>query len=178
MVFVVFLGLYVFLFFYALFFKAVSPWELFDPTREYFRNFNLIPFHTIDNYLSSTQVSWIIVASNVIGNVVIFIPLAIYLQLIKKTRKLWISLLLVFLATVIVEALQFAFALGAFDIDDIILNCLGGIVGIVIYRLLRLMLKTDERIWTALLVLGFAAVLAPVALTIIWGMGGIRIRIL
>lgn len=169
----VFLLLYTLLFIYALIFKHVSPIELFSSDREYLRGFNVIPFHTIYSYISGSQ-NIIIVASNILGNIILFVPLGIYLQLLKKNKKIWISILIVFLITMFVEAFQVIFGLGVGDIDDIILNCLGGIIGILVYRGLLLLLKNEEKVRTAIVFSGFILMLIPILFTSI---SGLRLRL-
>lgn len=170
MLFSIFLLLYVLLCSYALIFKYVSPLELFSSNREYIRSTNIIPFHTIGSYLSGgLNVSPIIAASNILGNIILFVPLGIYLQLLKKSKKIWTSTLIVFFITFFVEMFQLIFGLGAADIDDVILNCLGGLIGILIYRGLCALLKDEEKVRTATVILGFIVILIPVFITTIFG---------
>ena len=94
MLFGIFLFLYTLICSYALIFKYVSPLELFSSNREYIRSVNVIPFHTIYSYLvGGLNVPPIVILSNIIGNIVLFIPMGIYLQLLKKNKKIWISTL-------------------------------------------------------------------------------------
>jgi glycopeptide antibiotics resistance protein len=86
---------------------------------------------------------------NVFGNIVTFIPLGIYFTLFRKDKRLSANMLFVFLTSLSIEVIQFVFGLGASDIDDIILNCLGGLIGFLIYRVLALLLKSDEKVRTA-----------------------------
>ena len=169
MLFGVFLLLYAFLCSYALIFKYVSPLELFSSNREYIRSTNVIPFHTIYSYLSGTlNVSKIIVASNIFGNIILFVPLGIYLQLLKK-NKIWINTMIVFFIALFVEMFQFIFGFGAADIDDVILNCLGGLIGILIYRGLCKFLKSEEKVRTVIVLLGLIVILIPILVTTILG---------
>ena len=71
---------------------------------------------------------------NVIGNVVMFIPYGIFASLYAKLDKPFHALCLVFFASVTVETTQLLIG-RVFDIDDIILNVIGGLVGYGIYRL-------------------------------------------
>lgn len=64
---------------------------------------------------------------------------------------------------------QLIFGLGAADIDDVILNCLGGLIGILIYRGLCALLKDEEKVRTAIVLLGFIVILIPVFITTIFG---------
>lgn len=165
----VFLLLYILLLFYVLIFKSVSPLEVFSSSREYIRSVNVIPFYTIYGYLSGFQ-NAIIAASNILGNILLFVPLGIYLQLLKKNRKIGISMLIVFLTTLVAEIFQFIFGLGAADIDDIILNCLGGFIGILAYRGLYALLKNEDKVRTAIVVSGFVVILVPVLVARILGL--------
>ena len=165
MLFGVFLILYILLLCYALLFKNVSPLEIFDLKRQYIRNFNIIPFHTIKSYLSFSN--RFIAIDNIIGNIILFIPLGIYLQLFEKSRKVFVSIPVIFLVTLSVEILQFALALGAADVDDIILNLLGGVFGILIYRMLCRLLKSEERVRTAIVIAGTIII---VPLLVLYGM--------
>lgn len=120
------------------------------------RSVNLIPFYTIWNYLSKTVcVSTAIVLYNVLGNIVIFIPYGLYIQVLRKDKRFHISLLQVAVTPFIVEAVQFAFNLGSADIDDVILNCLGGVIGILLYKLLFKLAKGEEKTKNIMTVLSF-----------------------
>lgn len=127
--------LYVLLLSYLLFFKHVSPLELFNTNRYVFRKINLIPFNTIFGYLSGIlNVSQTVIITNVFGNIAIFVPLGIYLKKFRKNERISKSILLVFLISLFTEIIQYIFGLGASDIDDVILNCFGGLIGILIYK--------------------------------------------
>lgn len=126
--------LYVLFLCYLLLFKIVSPIELFSTNRYMLRNINLIPFHTIYGYLSGIlNVSQSVIITNVLGNIAIFIPLGIYLKLLMRSKSIFMSICLVFSISLFIEIIQYTFGLGATDIDDIILNCLGGLIGISSY---------------------------------------------
>lgn len=55
--------------------------------------------------------------------------------------KFWNTTLLVILATLTVECLQYFFRVGSFDVDDLILNTVGGIFGFGVFKLLSVVLK-------------------------------------
>ena len=137
---------YLLLMAHILLFKNVSPMHLFNSGRIYHRSINFIPFSEIYNYLSgSLNTSPTAATYNVFGNIAIFIPIGIYLALFKKDKRVSVNILLVFLISLSVEIIQFVFGLGVSDIDDIFLNCLGGLIGILIYRGLVLLLKSEEK---------------------------------
>ena len=71
---------------------------------------------------------------NLFGNIIMFMPLGIFLPvLFKKQRNFLIFLLTVILTITAVEVLQLVTLRGFCDIDDLILNTLGASLGFVIY---------------------------------------------
>lgn len=99
------------------------------------QNMNLTPLLTIKNY-------WYVVRSgsnpalvrhciiNLVGNVVLFIPLGFLLSRIwPKLQNFFLFLLICTAMILTVEALQLFTLLGSFDIDDVILNLAGMLLG-------------------------------------------------
>ena len=113
---------------------------LFRGTREN-RMIKLIPFSTISNFLSKDRIRHVFTVTNLLGNIVLFIPLGMYFMLFSKDKKTKKSVLWICLISTTVELIQYAFKLGVGDIDDVILNTLGGYLGIVIYQILLSRLK-------------------------------------
>lgn len=140
---------YIIIFLSIIIFKNVSPLELISGDRYIFRSINLIPFHTIKSYLLGTvEVSRSVVFKNVIGNIVLFIPLGIYLQLFKKDKRILANLFGICVVSLSLEFIQYIFAIGASDIDDILLNCIGGLIGILLYKLLITLIRNDNKVRT------------------------------
>jgi len=73
---------------------------------------------------------------NVIGNILMFIPLPIILIFLFGNRKNLRAIGISVLISVAIELLQFAFGVGVADIDDVLLNSLGAVVGVWICTLL------------------------------------------
>lgn len=115
------------------------------------RSINLVPFRTIGEFLTDSKLSAAIV--NLLGNIVVFIPYGLYIQVIRKDKRFKTSFLQVLITPVIIEVIQVVFNLGAGDIDDVILNCLGGLIGIAFYRILLKWVKDQERVKTVVTVL-------------------------
>lgn len=84
------------------------------------RSLNLIPFAYSRN-------------SEMIANVVAFIPFGVMLSVNFKEVVFRYRLAVVFAFSVVVELIQFALAIGATDITDIIMNTLGGSLGLAAY---------------------------------------------
>ncbi len=71
---------------------------------------------------------------NLVGNVVVFIPFGFLLPYIQKRCKRFTALLLnAFLFVLGIEVFQLFSAFGAFDVDDILLNCIGAAIGWVVH---------------------------------------------
>ena len=87
------------------------------------RSINLIPFYY--NQETNTHLR------EVIYNIIVFIPLGVYVQIFKEDWKKARNCLVVFGISFLFEVVQFIFAIGASDVTDLIGNTLGGIVGIL-----------------------------------------------
>ena len=93
---------------------------------------NLTPFKEITRYpLTSTQFIY-----NVIGNIVLFLPFGFFVSDFIKAKKTYQILIISTLISLTAELIQFKIG-RAFDIDDIILNVVGAILGFICYKGLR-----------------------------------------
>lgn len=116
--------------------KAVI-WEGLDTA-----NFTL--FKTIHMYIDYSYM--LNSFENLAGNVVVFIPFGVLLPHIwKKFRNFADILLAGFVFSLGIEMFQLLSAFGAFDVDDILLNCVGVVAGYVIYMLLELAEKCIKK---------------------------------
>lgn len=69
----------------------------------------------------------------IILNVLIFIPLGLYVGILFRSGSILKKIGLFFLVSLACEVTQFILALGAFDITDLINNTLGGTLGLMTY---------------------------------------------
>ncbi|MDU5378282.1 VanZ family protein [Peptoniphilus lacydonensis] len=109
------------------------------------RSINLIPFKTIFNYITlfaSPKFGFSI--ENIFGNILLFLPMGIYLNVITNRNR--VSLTIIILISILVEIIQYLFKFGILDIDDIILNSIGGFIGIKTYNFLLTKFKTRDKI--------------------------------
>ena len=72
---------------------------------------------------------------NVIGNIALFIPFGYFISSYLKTRKHLPILFITLITSLCIEFVQLYIG-RSFDIDDILLNCIGGIIGHVLYLIL------------------------------------------
>ncbi len=99
-----------------------------------YNDMNLTPFETIKRYYNSARtVGWDSVSLNILGNIAIFIPLVPLISInIKRKISFLNYLLLCVIVSFFIELCQMIFHVGVFDIDDIILNIIGGILGLLL----------------------------------------------
>ncbi len=104
-------------------------------------NFNPVPFETIVRFVgflvgdySDALKRHAIV--NLVGNVIMFVPLGFFLALLwERFRPLWRCLLWGGLIIVCVELTQLFALVGSCDFDDLMLNVVGIGMGYGLYRL-------------------------------------------
>jgi len=93
---------------------------------------NYIPFKTILPYLLG-EYGFLIGALNIIGNIAFLIPIGFLLPFVFAQIDWKKSLVLAILSGMLIELTQVVLHLGIFDIDDVILNGLGVMIGFWIY---------------------------------------------
>ena len=72
--------------------------------------------------------------ANIAGNVVAFMPFGFCLPLIADHRiKFFGCMLYTFGLSLAIELIQLVSKVGSFDVDDILLNTVGGVLGFLIY---------------------------------------------
>lgn len=101
--------------------------------------YNLVLFREIKRFIQYRRLLGIkMVMINIVGNVAVFLPFGFFLPILsRRVRKLRWIFVLSFLLSLSIEATQLIFRVGCFDVDDLFLNTLGGIMGFLIYRIGR-----------------------------------------
>lgn len=101
------------------------------------RSPNFIPFKTIFPYLLGDK-GWLIAGINLFGNIGLLVPVGLLIPFVFHKISLKKSLVLAVAAGLILEGMQAILSIGVFDIDDMILNALGVIVGyLIVTRIVR-----------------------------------------
>ena len=114
--------------------------EMLDRTgieRSY--RYNLIPFREIRRFIVYADLLGpMAVISNLFGNIVIFLPFGFLIPILgRKKRNFWFTSLLSFALSLTVECIQLVTRTGCFDVDDIFLNTIGGMLGYLVYALVQ-----------------------------------------
>lgn len=103
------------------------------------QNINITPFYTIDNYVNvllhyPNAKIYNHCLINLVGNVVMFIPAGWLLpRIFQKMHNFLLFLMSSVFGILLIEIIQLLTLLGSFDIDDIILNLVGLLVGYIIH---------------------------------------------
>ena len=93
--------------------------------------YNFVPFHYEDGHNIRFHFS------EIRDNVLIFVPMGVYLCLLFKKIPFGGKAALIFAVSLALECFQYILAVGSFDITDLITNTTGGLVGIGVYLIGR-----------------------------------------
>ena len=117
---------------YLLFFAEVFG-RMENPLAE--RSYNIEPFKEIMRFYKYRHTLGIVAFMiNVPGNVVAFIPFGFFIPIISKYKMGMLKTVFMgMLFSLGVEGIQFIVNVGSFDIDDIILNTLGSVIGYTVF---------------------------------------------
>ena len=105
---------------------------------------NFTPFKTIRMYIDYAYK--LNSFENLVGNILVFVPFGFLLPYVwKRAGSFFIMLLNAFLFVLGIEVFQLFSAFGAFDVDDIILNCLGAVWGYLFYLIVEAIRRKRTR---------------------------------
>ena len=99
---------------------------------QYFQAFtNFIPFKTIAEYIQRySDGYWRLSTVNLLGNLALFVPMGMALPCLScKLNRFWKVVLCVLGMVVFVEVAQGILRVGSVDIDDVIFNVSGAMIG-------------------------------------------------
>lgn len=101
--------------------------------------YNLELFKEIKRfYLYRKQLGLEAVILNLGGNVIGFMPFGFMLPIVSRRGRRWYNtFMLGFLLSLCIEVTQLVFRVGSFDVDDLLLNTIGGILGFVVYKIVQ-----------------------------------------
>lgn len=100
-----------------------------------FREINLIPF--AGSVVVNGRIYW----DEIWNNALVFVPVGLYIGMLKPENRFIQKLLPVAGLSLVYEVLQYLLSIGASDVTDIITNTAGGAAGLAVYFLLSRLLK-------------------------------------
>ncbi len=124
---------------------------------------NFVPFKEIFRYKLTSKLFY----RNVIGNIVLFIPFGYFVSYYLKANKKWyLSIFITFITSLTIELIQMGIG-RSFDVDDIILNLLGGFIGYLCYFVGEKIFNKYSEIYKNNLLLNLICIVIIVILSVI-----------
>lgn len=117
---------------FLLYFLIFSDWYGRSGSLEEY-HYSLTPFREIKRFWEYREQLGIWSAINLFGNVLIFVPFGFFEPMASRQRSFWGTVMDGFLLSLLVEVFQFISKVGRFDVDDLILNTSGVIIGYLIF---------------------------------------------
>lgn len=120
-----------------------------------FHSYNIIPFQSI---LAFTKLMFSGNFSrgfnNIVGNVFVFAPFGYFLPLLYKKCRKWKTVVLAgFCVSLFFEVCQYFLYLGSADVDDVILNLLGVVLGFLFFRVMITITEKETKRYIVTIIL-------------------------
>lgn len=97
--------------------------------------------HSLPSFLKEIQRGRI---GNSFGNIILFVPFGVLFPAVTDWKKMWRTVVAGVGFSLIIETVQLITSRGCFDFDDVLLNCLGTVIGFGLYNTaLKLFTKND-----------------------------------
>lgn len=123
------------------------------------RSINLIPF--AESYLPSGKLNM----SEIVFNIIFFIPFGIFMKLILPKESFMKTILIIFGFSFLLELCQYIFSIGVSDITDVISNTFGGLIGLSLS--IPLYNKSEKKYQYIINILAFICIIAVVVVTVL-----------
>lgn len=102
------------------------------------QNVNLHLFDSIRLFIHGYEIGVVSLETllrNILGNIVVFMPMGYFLPaLFKNQRKMSVFLVTLVIMILCVESIQVLLRIGSGDIDDLMLNMIGGIIMFIVFK--------------------------------------------
>ena len=96
--------------------------------------YNLVLFREIRRFWNyRDQIGLFAMFTNLFGNVIIFMPFGFFMPMASRYRSCFSAVFYSFGLSLCVETFQLLTRVGSFDVDDLLLNTVGGLAGYVIF---------------------------------------------
>ena len=97
-------------------------------------HYNLVLFQEIKRFWNyREQLGIFATATNLLGNVLIFLPFGFFMAMASKYRSFLSTVIYSFALSLTIELSQLFMKVGCFDVDDLLLNTIGGILGFITF---------------------------------------------
>lgn len=120
---------------FLIYFLFLAEWYGRSGVTEEYR-YNLELFREIKRFIIyREQLGMYAVFANLAGNVLIFIPYGFFISMASRSRGFFKTLFFSMGLSLCVETVQLFTRVGSFDVDDILLNTIGGVLGYIIFSI-------------------------------------------
>ena len=124
---------------------------------------NVTLFKELTRYQIGTRLFY----RNIIGNIIMFIPFGFFTSYYLKLNKKRTIFYLTLIVSVVIELIQLKIG-RAFDVDDIILNMVGSMIGYFLYRLMdKIFGDLSDTIKGTFIVIGILTTIVILAIIVI-----------
>lgn len=119
---------------FIIYFLIFSDWYGRTTTGMEEYHYNLILFKEIKRFWEYRhQVGLFAMFTNLFGNVLIFMPFGFFMPMASRYRSFFSTLFWSFGLSLGVEVFQLVSKVGCFDVDDLLLNTIGGVLGYIVF---------------------------------------------
>lgn len=123
---------------FLIYFLFLSDWYGREGVVEEYR-YNLELFKEIRRFIVyREQLGMFVVFSNLFGNILIFMPFGFFISMASTSSSFFKALFNSLGLSLCVEVLQLVTRVGSFDVDDILLNTIGGVLGYIVFVICNL----------------------------------------
>lgn len=96
--------------------------------------YNLVLFKEIKRFWNyRKQLGMFATVTNLLGNVLIFLPFGFFMAMASKYRSFLSTVIYSLALSLTVEVSQLFMKVGCFDVDDLLLNTIGGMLGFITF---------------------------------------------
>ena len=118
---------------FLIYFLFLAEWYGRTGISEEYR-YNLELFREIKRFIIyREQLGAFAVFANLAGNILIFVPYGFFISVASRERGFFKTLFFSMGLSLCVEIIQLFTRVGSFDVDDILLNTIGGVFGYIIF---------------------------------------------
>jgi len=118
---------------FLIYFLFLAEWYGRTGISEEYR-YNLELFREIKRFIIyREQLGAFAVFANLAGNILIFVPYGFFISVASRERGFFKTLFFSMGLSLCVEIIQLFTRVGSFDVDDILLNTIGGVLGYIIF---------------------------------------------
>lgn len=115
---------------------------------------NFIPFKEIMRYNMGSR----LFVKNVLGNMLMFLPYGFFISYYLKNRKPTLTIMLTLITSFSIELVQLVIG-RVFDIDDILLNLLGGYLGYLGYYIMTIVAEKVPKVFRSEIFLNIISII-------------------